>query len=374
MDKEQIFFKLTINKTLTTMKKWINLIALLAIVPSMANAQGISGTSPKYKMEIYSKKGAANKKAVDERNTAFKKATKTNTVTAYEQFLAKGYNSKNLNNQTKKNILKLVSQTNTIASYEKFLAKNYGSSKLDNQAIAGIYKLTAEIDAVEGYREFLRKYPDHPDAEKATKRLYEIMYAMAEEENDIASYYGFLVQFPKSQKNLREKAYINMQMLEVEKATNEYNESKDGDDDFELKERVARQLYVEAIRAKEAGDNYTFMRKYNTVLYSDLFKDTKAAFDLFRDKELAKLIRELRDEIRQNTYAINRMTKAITSKLSDIQNNLSSLQSTVSASQNDYSSYFERMIDIQSQQSNDWSAWATDGTKPSGFFGSPNTY
>ena len=165
-----------------------------------------------------------------------------------------------------------------------------------------------------------------------------------------------------------------MQMLEVEKATNEFNEAKEGDNDHELKERIARQLYVEAIRAKEGGDNYTFMRKYNTVLYSDLFKDTQAAFDLFRDKELAKLIRELRDEIRQNTYAINKMTSAITSKLNDIQNNISSLQSTVASSQNDYSMYFERMIDIQSSQADDWSKWATDGTKPSGWFGSPNSY
>ena len=311
------------------MKKVIYLIIALAMQPIITNAQSVSGKSPKYKMEIYSEKGAN-----------FKKAAETNTISAYEQFLAKGYNNKTLN----------------------------------NQAIVGIYTLTAEIDAVEGYRIFLKKYPNAQDAEKATARLYEIMYAIAEEENDIASYYGFLVQFPKSQVVLRDKAYINMQMLEVEKASNEYNEAKEADNDHELKERIARQLYVEAIRAKEGGDNYTFMRKYNTVLYSDLFKDTQAAFDLFRDKELARLIRELRDEIRQNTYAINRMTNAITSKLDQIQNNISSLQSTVASSQNDYSSYFERMIDIQSSQANDWSAWATDGTKPSGFFGSPNSY
>ncbi len=265
-------------------------------------------------------------------------------------------------------------ELNTIDAYELFLAKNFKNKKLNNQAIASIYKLTAQMDAVEGYRSFLQKYPKAADAVKATKRLYEIMYAIAEEENDIASYYGFLVQFPKSQVVLRDKAYINMQMLEVEKATNKYNESKEDDNDHELKERIARQLYVEAIRAKEGGDNYTFMRKYNTVLYSDLFKDTQAAFDLFRDKELAKLIRELRDEIRQNTYAINRMTSAITNKLNDIQSNISNLQSTVASSQNDYSSYLEDMVSIQRNQANDWAEWATNGTKPSGWFGSPNSY
>lgn len=300
--------------------------------------------------------------------------TQRNTIETYEQFLLKSYNIKDLNNQAKESIFIIVSQTNTISRYEKFLAKNYRLTKLDNQAIANIYKLTAQIDAVEGYRSFLQKYPNAADAEKATKRLYEIMYAIAEEENDIASYYGFLVQFPKAQVLLREKAYINMQMLEVEKSTFEYNLAKQGDVDYELKERAARQLYIEAIRAKESGDQYTFMRKYNTVLYSDLFKDTQAAFDLFRDKELAKLIRELRDEIRQNTYAVNSMRSALTSKLNEIQNNISSLQSTVASSQNDYSPWLEDMVNISRNQANDWAEWATNGTKPSGWFGSPNSY
>lgn len=202
------------------------------------------------------------------------------------------------------------------------------------------------------------------------------MYAIAEEENDIASYYGFLVEFPKSQKLLREKAYINMQMLEVEKATYKFNKNKKGDDDHDLKERVARQLYVEAIRAKELGDEYTFMRKYNTVLYSDLLKDTQAAFDLFRDKEMASLVRELRDEIRNVNYSVNRMTSAITNKLNNIQNNISNLQSEISSSQadNDYSMYYEQMIDIQREQASDWSTYVNTGKGPKGWFGSPKSY
>ena len=311
------------------MKKTLYLIIASIILPIVMYAQSISGTSPKYKMEIYSEYGAA-----------FKKSTETNTIVAYEQFLANKYNNKNLY----------------------------------NQAISGIYELTAQIDAVEGYRQFLFNYPNAADTEKATKRLYEIMYAIAEEENDIASYYGFLVQFSKAQVLLRDKAFINMQMLEVEKSTDEFNENKKEDDDHELKERLARQLYIEAMRAKESGDQYTFMRKYNTVLYSDLFKDTQAAFDLFRDKELAKLIRELRDEIRQNTYAINKMSIALTNKLNEIQNNISNLQSTVASSQNDYSLYFESMVDIQREQAKGWSKYVNTGKAPSGWFGSPKSY
>ena len=388
--------------------------------PIVMNAQNISGISPKYKMEIYSQKGAANKKAVDERNATLKKAvderndafkkainlntitayeqflakgfydnnlnnqakekifvliSQTNTIDAYEQFLAKGFNDNNLNNRVKEKIFVLISQTNTIAAYEKFLSRKYRISKFDNQAIEDIYKLTAQMDAVEGYRIFLKKYPNAADAEKATKRLYEIMYAIAEEENDIASYYGFLVEFPKSQKLLREKAYINMQMLEVERASDEFNEDKDGDDDHELKERIARQLYIEACRAEEGGDNYTFMRKYNTILYSDLFNKTQTAVDLFRDKRMAKLIVQLTNEVRQLNYSVNRMTTALTNKLNDIQKNISRLESAVSASQqNDYSMYYEQMIDLKREQANDWSKYVNSGKAPTGWFGSPKSY
>lgn len=245
------------------MKKILYLIIGTLVLPILSiNAQSISGTSLIYKYEIFSEKAVAYKKAVE-----------VNTINAYEQFLAKGYNNKNLNNQAKEKILALVKETNTIGAYENFLSKNYNISKLDNQAIAGIYTLTAQIDAVEGYRDFLKKYPNSAESELASKRLYEIFYAIAEEENDIASYYGFLINFPKSQTVLREKAYINMQLLEVENVQDDYNERKNDDDDSELKEKIARQLYVEAIRAKEGGDHYTFIRKYNTILYSDLFKD-----------------------------------------------------------------------------------------------------
>ncbi|MDA3882611.1 MAG: hypothetical protein PF481_04965 [Bacteroidales bacterium] len=361
------------------------LILLFLIYPIISYTQNISEVSSKYNFTIYSKKGkvekiaqekrdAEIKKVKEERNLAFKNASSKNTIEAYDQFLHNKYSDAYLNNQAIESILLIT--PNTIAGYEQFLEKKYSNNQLNNQAIASIYKLTTQIDAVEGYRDFLNKYPNALDAGKATKRLYEIIYAIAEEENDIASYYGFLVQFPKAQVLLRDKAYINMQMLEVEKATNKFNEDKKGDDDHELKERVARQLYIEAIRAKESGDEYTFMRKYNTVLYSDLFKDTQAAFDLFRDKELASLIRELRDEIRNVNYSVNRMTSAITSKLNDIQNDISNLETEISSSQaeNDYSSYYERIIDLQREQASDWSKYVNTGKGPKSWIGSPKSY
>lgn len=305
----------------------------------------------------------------------YNKTERANTIEAYDKFLSKKYKNSNYNNKTKEYIFALTSEKNTIKSYELFLSKNYNVAKFDEQAIANIYKLTAKIDAVQGYRTFLKNYPYANDAEKATARLYEIMYAIAEEENDIAGYYGFLIEFPKSQKLLREKAYINMQMLEVEKAGNEYNQNKSPNDDHELKERIARQLYNEACRAEENGDNYTFMRKYNTILYSELFKQTQAAFDLNRDRRMAKLIKQLIDEVREVNYSVNRMTRAITNKLDNMQHNINNLQSAISSQrQNDYSNYYEQMIDLQREQANDWSRYVNTGKAPTGWFGSPKSY
>ncbi len=68
------------------------------------------------------------------------------------------------------------------------------------------------------------------------------------------------------------------------------------------------------------------------------------------------------------------MTVAITSKLNEIQSNINSLQSTIASSQNDYSTYYERIIDIQREQANDWSNYVNTGKAPSGWFGSPKSY
>ena len=345
----------------------------------------------------------------------WQKTVEKNTVKALVQFLKKGYNTSHneealemiynyvkkrndigdmetilsykyaksvlYSNYYKKHRLKIINkifqlttENNTIKKYEEFLAKNYGIRELNKQAISNIYFLTVEADALVGYREFLKKYPKTPEAEMATERIYEIMYAIAEEENEIAAYYGFLVEFPKSQRDLRDKAFINMQMLEVEMAGKQYNSLKQSEYDFELKERIARQLYIEAIRAKDMGDNYTFMRKYNTVLYSDLFKDTKTAFDLYRDKELAKLISQLIQEVRHVNYSVNKMQRALSYKLDQIDHNLNALRATVISSQNDYSPVLDKIYESNARFANDWANYAADGTKPEGFFGGNNSY
>lgn len=262
---------------------------------------------------------------------------------------------------------KKAADINTIKSFEQFLSKNYKNKHLNNQAVSGIYKLTSQLDAVEGYREFLRKYPNANEAEFASKRLYEIFYAIAEEENELSSYYDYLLNFPQSQILLREKAFINMQILEVEDIQKKYDKKKKKDDDRDLKEQLAQQLYVEAIRAKEGGDSYTFIRKYNTVLYSDLFKDTRAAFDLFRDKELAKLIRGIQDEIRELRYSVESMSNVLLSKMNQINNSIQS-------SQSDNSYLLDKIYSVQKDQANDWSRFVNTGKGPKSIIGSPKRY
>lgn len=311
------------------MKKLIYIIIGVITMHGISSyPQNISGTSSEYSFEIYNNKGASLKQAVD-----------INTIAAYESFLAKGYNNK----------------------------------KLNNQAIDYIYILTVKIDAIVGYDDFLQKYSNHSDAGKVADRLYEILFAIAEEENTISSYYGFLVEFPKSQKLLREKAYINMQMLEVEKAIKKYYETNNVDDN-ELKESFARQLYDEALRARDAGDKYIFLCKCNTLIYSGLLKDTKVSSNLFLDKEQMSSIKGLSNDIRLSSYDINDKISDLIDKIDQINDNQSTLQLMVTSTQNDYSSYLKKIADIWSEQVITWANWVSDGTKLTNWNGSPKSY
>ena len=259
-----------------------------------------------------------------------------------------------------------VESINIINAYEDFIRncpKYPFTGSIISKAIRKIYALTSEADAVDGYRYFLHQYPNSPEAEQASNRLYEIMYAIAEEENSIASYNEFLNNFPKAGTVLRQKSFGNAQLLEVELVSDELGDIDIEDNKTkERLERIARTLYVEAIQAKESGDDYTFMRKYNTVLYSPFFKGTQAAFDLFRDKELARLIKGLRNEILELRYEMRAQNRAILAKLGEI-------QSTESAN----SEYLSRIQEITKAQADDWAEYVTNGSKPTSFW-SPKIY
>jgi len=196
----------------------------------------------------------------------------------------------------------LAEYKQTIKGYEMFLAGEYGIPELQKEAIARIYALTEQADLVEGYREFLRKYPDAPEAKHASDRLYTIAYAIAEEENTLLSYHAFLSTFQAAPEELRNLALQHAIVLEEQELDKELVSDPDAKLDALHKqlliEKLGRREYEEAIQAKNSGDHETFIRKYNTLLYSQLFKETEVRFDLLRDQELAKRLDEILEEIR----------------------------------------------------------------------------
>ena len=196
----------------------------------------------------------------------------------------------------------LAEYKQTIKGYEMFLAGEYGIPELQKEAIAQIYALTEEADLVEGYREFLRKYPDAPQAKHASHRLYAIAYAIAEEENTLLSYHAFLSTFQAAPEELRNLALQHAITLEEQELDKELVSDPDAKLDALHKEllieKLGRRVYEEAIQARNSGDHETFIRKYNTLLHSQLFKETEVRFDLLRDQELSKRLAEILDEIR----------------------------------------------------------------------------
>ena len=196
----------------------------------------------------------------------------------------------------------LAEYKQTIKGYEMFLAGDSGISELRQEAIARIYALTKQADLVEGYREFLRTYPDAPEAKQASDRLYAIAYAIAEEENTLLSYHTFLSTFQAAPEELRNLALQHAITLEEQELDKELVSDPDAKLDALHKEllieKLGRRVYEEAIQARNSGDHETFIRKYNTLLYSQLFKETEVRFDLLRDQELTKRLEEILEEIR----------------------------------------------------------------------------
>lgn len=237
----------------------------------------------------------------------------------------------------------LAKYKDTIKGYEMFLAGEYGIPEFQHDAISQIYALTERADLVEGYREFLRKYPDAPEAQKASDRLYTIAYAIAEEEHTLLSYHTFLSTFkaaPEALRNLALKHAMNIEEEDLaEELANDPQAQLDALSRQMLVEKLGRRVHEEAIDAKNAGDHETFIRKYNTLLYSRLFEASEVRFDLLRDQELSTRLTEILDEIHVLQQDVR---QAQTMMLAEI----TKLQTDMLAKEQADNAYFQEMIGL----------------------------
>lgn len=211
----------------------------------------------------------------------------------------------------------------TIHAYEMFLAAQYDIPELNQEAIHQIYELTKLADLVEGYQYFLQKYPNTPEAQQASQRLYEIAYMIAEEENTLISYHGFLSTFKAAPLELREQAFTKAMNIEEGQLLHEIREDSQAQVDElyrqHLLEKLGRREYEEAIAAKNAGDHETFIQKYHTILYSQLFAQSEVRFDVLRDQELVKAVEEIKEQLRIIQHDIEKSRETLLGTIGSLQ-------------------------------------------------------
>ncbi|MEM9888647.1 MAG: hypothetical protein AAF849_22310, partial [Bacteroidota bacterium] len=223
--------------------------------------------------------------------------------------------------QQTKNLFAIAELYNTIKGYEFFLANSAGLTSLENKAVSHIYDLTEKADLIEGYRYLLNKFPDSSDVNKVIYRLYEIAYQVAEKDNSISSYNGFISNFEAAPMNLRKKALDQTVSLSCQSLNSEYEEQIKSIPDNELFsqfliEKIGRGIYQEALNVENSNKSL-FLQKYYTILECNLFANSNTRFTLLRDSELTKLRTDIENQLNALGEDINQSKSLILQKISE---------------------------------------------------------
>lgn len=346
-------------------------IILISIFSGFSGfSQQVSIISDKVKKE---RKAEANRIAYNKKvNNAWVIAQQQNDIESYKTFLREKF-STNYNQQALQKIFGFTNETNTIKAYEDYIALGYKHKK--REAISQIYKLVKEIDAIDGYRYFLKKHPSATETKQASDRLYEIMYAFTEDENTISAYEDFLKNFSKAPKIHRVRALMNSIILEAEQNSQKLTEIDVND---QSKEKLARRIYAGASRARDENNKIAFLRKYNTIVYSPLFSDTEVAFEISRDKEITDLIMNIKIDIVGTQYSIQEASLAIAEQCDQILGTLTALFSkqtdTSNLNTNSGSEFEKRLLNHRNKQNDGFLAFYNRGQLPSAVYKSPKPY
>ena len=167
----------------------------------------------------------------------------------------------------------------------------------------------------------MNKYPDSPDVKKVNYRLYEIAYQVAEKNNSISSYNGFISNFEAAPKDLRKKALDQAVSLSCQSLNSEYEEQIKSTPEYELFsqfliEKIGRRVYQEALNVKNSNQS-VFLQKYHTILECDLFANSNTRFILSRDSELTKLRTDIENQFYLLGEDINQSKSLILQKISE---------------------------------------------------------
>ena len=287
-------------------------------------------------------------------HSSFNLAEQSDTIKAYEMFLdssgkyADGLFSK-FDTEEFKELDRAIDHYNY--TYSASIPSASYVASLNEKAVDNIYSEVQHADLIEGYQYFIQKYPNSIHVQEAINRLYLIAYAVAEENNDLSSYIGFLTNFKAAPEELQTAALDHAADLQCSAAYADFESELQSipEDQREnlfyqefINDRLARRLYDEAIEAKNRDDLIDFQLKYNAILSCDLFSDSSAKFSLQLNSELKEVLKGIEKKIIALRNDIGIVKHLLVGKLNKIQEN----QDQQSAYLND----IRRIIEVQNKK------------------------
>jgi hypothetical protein len=224
------------------------------------------------------------------------------------QFLVKKYKKYNdVSQYISKELLNKVKKENDIElRLAKFINSNVRYKTNALEAVVKLKKLLAEkMDLALYFNVFEVLDGDNPYilpiANDMTKLIWE---ETIKPSNDIAIVLQFIVDFKEASGEIISEAYDYALKLESKKLNKNFNnmlkENNGQLSKFDVQERIARRLFMEAVRAKENNNNVKFTVKYYTSINDPLLAETEAAFNLYRDKEMKEFFKKELAILNQN--------------------------------------------------------------------------
>ena len=203
----------------------------------------------------------------------------------------------------------------TIANSYKELYSTINEKKIMDQMSSMLIEKLLNNDSLDYYHETLEILPENNKITLivASNYVRSIYYKIIKPAKELSATIQFLDDFPDGPGDVIQSAFTDAVELETELFVNKHDELvekemglfkslfntpdhspqvPDGSPENIVREKLARQLFIEAVQAKEEGKNNLFLTKYRLVTRNPFFKQTEAAFNLYRDKEIKLFFQE----------------------------------------------------------------------------------
>ncbi len=191
----------------------------------------------------------------------------------------------------------------TPRAYLSYLAADYDAGDLKAKARGSLFKKVVDADLVQGYRQFADQFPGTPEAELASRRLCEIAYTIARNEDTLDSCAAFLRNFNAAPKEFRDGALdlaIKLEEARISKKINDDlgqqltpDQRKNTFWEVNRINEESTTLYIEAVAARKVGNEELFLIKYQTVQRAPLFAKSHGRFFISQNENLQKSIDEI---------------------------------------------------------------------------------